>query len=78
MFQLLIDYPTEEEELAIVQRTTGLEQESAEQVIAAADIERAIHLVREMPVAGHVTQFASTGRYSRPCSMRQTMCEHVA
>ena len=80
MFQLLIDYPTEEEELAIVQRTTGLEQESAEQVIAASDIERAIQLVREMPVAGHVTQFAiKLARYSRPDSdASDYVREHVA
>ena len=67
MFQLLIDYPTEQEELEIVQRTTGVEQQSVQQVVGSGDIQRAIALVREMPVAAHVIQFAiHLARRSRP------------
>ncbi len=67
MFQLLIDYPTESEELEIVQRTTGSEQTAIEQVVDVEDIERAIGLVREMPIAGHVAQFAiRLARSTRP------------
>ncbi len=80
MFQLMIDYPTEEEELEIVQRTTGLQHNTVEQVVGADDIERAIALVREMPVASHVTQFAiGLARYSRPNDDASDFVrEHVA
>lgn len=80
MFQLLIDYPTEDEELEIVQRTTGSAQEVAQQVIGAEDIERAIALVREMPVASHVVQFAiRLARRSRPDAGASAFVrEHVA
>jgi|TARA_B100000700_G_scaffold109755_2_gene123708 MoxR-like ATPase len=67
MFQLLIDYPTESEELEIVQRTTGVESSVVSQVVNEAELEQAMLLVREMPVASHVTQYAiRLARLTRP------------
>ncbi|MBL0869823.1 MAG: MoxR family ATPase [Phycisphaerales bacterium] len=58
MFEVKIGYPTAEEELAIVQRTTGGSASSVNAVLSAEDIERVQTLVRAMPVAEHVVRYA--------------------
>lgn len=80
MFQLLIDYPSEEEELEIVQRTTGVTRPVAESVIEPQDLQLAMRLVREMPVASHVAHFAiRLARLTRPDQDAPTFIqEHVA
>ncbi len=58
MFNVMVDYPTEEEEFQIVRRTTTdvttnvVATLSAEEIIALGDI------VRRVPVADHVTRYA--------------------
>jgi MoxR-like ATPase len=58
MFEVKIGYPSEEEELAIVQRTTGGTAQSPTAIMSAEDIERVQRLVRAAPVADHVMRYA--------------------
>lgn len=58
MFEVKIGYPTADEELAIVQRTTGGSASGVNAVLSAEDIERVQTLVRAMPVAEHVVRYA--------------------
>lgn len=58
MFEVKIGYPTADEELAIVQRTTSGGASSVNAVLSAEDIERVQTLVRAMPVAEHVVRYA--------------------
>jgi MoxR-like ATPase len=58
MFQLQVDYPNAAEELLMVQRTTGTEHAEIDPVFGVADLTAAIALVRSLPVADHVAQFA--------------------
>lgn len=58
MFNVLIGYPTEEQELQIVQRTTAAEEQNVQPVLTGDDVERIQHLVRQVPVADHVVRYA--------------------
>jgi MoxR-like ATPase len=58
MFQLQVDYPNEAEELLMVQRTTGTEHAEIDPVFGVEDLTAAIALVRSLPVADHIAQFA--------------------
>jgi MoxR-like ATPase len=58
MFEIKISYPSADEELAIVKRTTGGERTSPQAVITSADILRVQELVRATPVADHVIRYA--------------------
>jgi len=58
MFNIRVGYPTESDELAIVERTTADEQTSADAVLTGEDCLRIQHLVRQVPVASHVARYA--------------------
>ncbi len=58
MFNIRIGYPTEADELAIVQRTTATTDATLESVLDAADCLRIQQLVRQVPVADHVARYA--------------------
>jgi len=58
MFNIRIGYPTEADELAIVQRTTATTHATLESVLDAADCLRIQQLVREVPIADHVARYA--------------------
>jgi MoxR-like ATPase len=58
MFNLWIDYPSFEEEVEIVRRTTVDEEPVVEPVLTAADILEYQHLIRRIPVADHVIEYA--------------------
>ena len=58
MFSLWIDYPGLEEEIEIVRRTTVDVEPEVEPVLTAADILEYQHLVRRIPVADHVVEYA--------------------
>ena len=58
MFNIRIGYPTEQDELAIVQRTTTDIETKVEKVVDAADCLRIQQLVRHVPVADHVARYA--------------------
>ena len=67
MFQLVIDYPTAEEELEIVKLTTSDNEAELEAVLSADEIQSFIQLVRRMPIADHVARFAiDAARATRP------------
>ena len=63
MFLIHMDYPDERDESEIVRRTTGDESVTTDPVLCAGDVSDMQHLVRRIPVADHVIEFAT--RYSR-------------
>ncbi len=58
MFMVHVDYPGEQEELTIVQRTTVGSQAQVEPVLDAQTVQQTQDLVREVPVADHVVRYA--------------------
>jgi len=66
MFQVLVDYPSEEEELQIVQQTTADQVASVTPTLSAEAILAFGHLVRRVPVADHLARYAlSLARQTR-------------
>ena len=59
MFNIVIDYPSAEEERRILSATTGTAQASVKAVADGAEIERMHSLVREVPAAENVIDFAT-------------------
>ncbi|HOI56919.1 MAG TPA: AAA family ATPase, partial [Phycisphaerae bacterium] len=53
MFNILVDYPSEDEEFDIVRRTTAVETPQVEPVIDGQGILRLQEIVRRVPVADH-------------------------
>ena len=67
MFLIDVGYPGELEEVEIVRRTTGAPPLPVEKVLNAADILAFQGLVRRIPVADHVVEYAvKLVRASRP------------
>ncbi len=67
MFNVVIDYPSAEEERQILARTTGNAAPAVRVVAGGADIERMHAIVREVPAAENVIDFATRlVRASRP------------
>ncbi len=67
MFNIVIDYPSSGEELRILTATTGDDEPVITPVATAADIEAMRHLVREVPAASNVIDYAlRIVRASRP------------
>ena len=58
MFEVKITYPTADEELQIIKRSTTTGATSPSAVLTAADIQRVQELVRATPVADHVLRYA--------------------
>ncbi|MGI6454540.1 MAG: AAA family ATPase [bacterium] len=58
MFQINIQYPTEEDEVTIVKNTTSAYVNKPEKVISGEDILKIQSLVRRVPVADSVVQYA--------------------
>ncbi len=58
MFQILVDYPDEEEELLIVKRTTTSVEADVEPVLSGKEILRLQEIVRRVPIADHVIRYA--------------------
>ena len=58
MFQLFVGYPDEEEEREIVVRTTGSETVALNKVIGREDLLEIQSIVRALPVAPHVVEYA--------------------
>ena len=54
MVMLKVDYPSRDDELEIVRRTTGVERPEVGRAIDRAVLDRASGVVRAMPVADHV------------------------
>ncbi|USO00039.1 MAG: MoxR family ATPase [Phycisphaeraceae bacterium] len=58
MFQILIKYPTADEELEVIRRSAHKGEVEIGHVIHAEDIDRVATVVRHMPVAEHVMRYA--------------------
>jgi MoxR-like ATPase len=58
MFHLIIDYPSYDEELEIVRRTTGKKSQPINPVVAKDEIIKIQNAVREIPVSDHVFEYA--------------------
>jgi MoxR-like ATPase len=58
MFNILVDYPEEEEEFRIVEMTTQAHQPQLDRVLSAADILEMQEIVRKVPVAPYVIRYA--------------------
>jgi MoxR-like ATPase len=71
MFQILITYPTQEEEVEIVRRSSGDPGASVAQVLSGEDIREVQKLVHEAPAADHVIRYAL--RLVRATRIRQEM-----
>lgn len=58
MFSVILDYPTLEEEIAIVETTTGSVPPKLNKIISGADILKYQSVIQLMPVAKHITEYA--------------------
>jgi MoxR-like ATPase len=58
MFNVLVDYPSEDEELEIVKRTTTDTDVVIESMLTAEEIGQLTAIVRKVPVADHVARYA--------------------
>jgi MoxR-like ATPase len=58
MFNVLVDYPEEEEEFRIVEMTTTTHSAKIERVLSATDILEMQDIVRKVPVAPYVIRYA--------------------
>jgi MoxR-like ATPase len=59
MFNVVIDYPTADEERRILSMTTGTEEARIEAVASGHDIERLHGIVRDVPAAENVIDYAA-------------------
>jgi MoxR-like ATPase len=67
MFDVRVEYPNEDEEYDIVQRTTSASAVEIERVLSATDLLEMQDLVRKVPVASHVARYAlRLARATRP------------
>jgi MoxR-like ATPase len=58
MFQVWVGYPSEEEELEIVKRTTADVEQRITATLDATRIGQLQHIVRKIPIADHVARYA--------------------
>jgi len=58
MFNVLVDYPSEDEELEIVKRTTADSELSVSKSLTAEQIISLTQIVRRIPIADHVARYA--------------------
>ena len=58
MFNVFVDYPSEEEEFQIVKQTTADLPTNVTATLNAADILSLTQIVRRVPIADHVTRYA--------------------
>ena len=58
MFQVLVDYPSEQEEFDIVRLTTAPRQVQIDPVITGEEVLQLMELVRKVPVPDHVVRYA--------------------
>ncbi len=67
MFKIVIDYPTEEEEVNIITATTGAEEPELETALSGEAIVALHQIVRRVPAADNVVQYAvKLARATRP------------
>ena len=67
MFNVTVEYPTAEEESQIIKQVTGTYEAQVESILNAEDVQRLQNIVRRVPVADHVVDYArDLARISRP------------
>ncbi|MFQ5499898.1 MAG: AAA family ATPase [Candidatus Zixiibacteriota bacterium] len=67
MFNILVDYPSADEEREIVKTTTAVTDYQTEKILSAADIVGFQQLVRRVPVSDHLVSYAvQLARATRP------------
>ena len=58
LFKVMVPFPSEEDLITIMDRTTGVDSVTAEKVCTAAEIVEMQRLARSVPIAPHITAFA--------------------
>jgi MoxR-like ATPase len=58
LFKVMVPFPSEEDLITIMDRTTGVETVTAEKVCTAVEIVEMQRLARSVPIAPHITAFA--------------------
>jgi MoxR-like ATPase len=58
MFNVLIDYLNEDDEVAVVRQTTALEPEPIEQIFSGEDVLRFHQVIRKVPIADDIVRYA--------------------
>ncbi len=58
MLNIMVNYPSEQEELDIVRLTTSIHRPSVSKVLSSADILALQELIRKVPIADHVSHYA--------------------
>ena len=58
MFQIMIRYPSADEELEVIRRSGATVQAEVDEVLHGPEIERIASVVRQIPVADHVLRYA--------------------
>ncbi|WP_251619931.1 AAA family ATPase [Odoribacter lunatus] len=58
MFSIVLDYPTLEEEITIVENTTGENQCQLNKILSGEEILQYQSVIRSMPVPQHITEYA--------------------
>ena len=58
LFKVMVPFPTEDDLVQIVERTTGSDSASASKICTAAEIVEMQRLARAVPIAPHVTAYA--------------------
>ena len=67
IFNIKVDYPSWDEEIEIIKRVTGLDEQETSVVLEREQILQLQRLVRRTPVAEHIIQYAATlARSTRP------------
>ncbi len=67
MFSIYMDYPSRVEEIEIVRSTTSVQEAVPEHILTGSDVNKLQQLVRRVPVADHVVEYAvSLARMTRP------------
>ncbi len=67
MFNIVVDYPSPDEEIQIMKQVTGTYEAKLEVALSGEDILRLQEIVRRVPVADHVFKYArDLARASRP------------
>ena len=73
MFNIPLDYPTYEEEIAVVRGTTGVSKSDLKHVLSGAQILAFQQLIRKIPIADNVLEYAvSLATKTRPGTQRAT------
>ena len=60
MFAVYLNYPSFEEEIEVVKLTTGEKKDTLKPVLDASQIKLFIEVIRKMPIADNVVEYAVT------------------